>query len=82
MVMCSCLKQKLLDYSFNKSNMSNLNKENFSTFIPNMFSDVVDIAKFHFNISPRTNILNIKNKCVQFVENFEDPAQKNLLFTT
>ena len=81
MVMCSCLKQKLLDYSFNKSNMSNLNKENFSTFNPNMFSDEVDIAKFHFNISPRTNILNIKNKCVQFVENFEDPVQKNLLFT-
>ena len=81
MVMCSCLKQKLLDYSFNKSNMSNLNKENFSTFNPNMFSDEVDIAKFHFNISPRTNILIIKNKCVQFVENFEDPAQKNLLFT-
>ena len=81
MVMCSCLKQKLLDYSFNKSNMSNLNKENFSTFNPNMFSDEVDIAKFHFNISPKTNILNIKNKCVQFVEHFEDPAQKNLLFT-
>ena len=81
MVMCSCLKQKLLDYSFNKSNMSNLNKENFSTFNPNMFSDEVDIAKFHFNISPRTNILNIKNKCVQFVENFEDTSQKNLLFT-
>ena len=81
MVMCSCLKQKLLDYSFNKSNMSNLNKENFSTFNPNMFSDEVDIAKFHFNISPRTNILSIKNKCVQFVENFEDSAQKNLLFT-
>lgn len=81
MVMCSCLKQKLLDYSFNKSNMSNLNKENFSTFNPNMFSDEVDIAKFHFNISPRTNILNIKNKCVQFVENFEDSSQKNLLFT-
>ena len=81
MVMCSCLKQKLLDYSFNKSNMSNLNKENFSTFNPNMFSDEVDIAKFHFNISPKTNILNIKNKCVQFVENFEDTAQRNLLFT-
>ena len=27
--MCSCLKQKLLDISFNKSNMSNLDKENF-----------------------------------------------------
>ena len=27
--MCNCLKQKLLNYSFNKSNMSNLDKENF-----------------------------------------------------
>ena len=30
--MCKCLKQRLLDYSFNKSNMSNLNKENFDKF--------------------------------------------------
>ena len=81
MVMCSCLKQKLLDYSFNKSNMSNLDRENFSTFNPNMFSDEVDIAKFHFNISPRTNILDIRNNCIKFVENFEDISQKNLLFT-
>ena len=79
--MCNCLKQKLLDYSFNKSNMSNLDMENFSTFNPNRFSDEVDIAKFHFNISPRTNILNIRNNCIKFVENFEDTSQKNLLFT-
>ena len=31
--MCSCLKQRLLDISFNKSNMSNLDKENFDTLI-------------------------------------------------
>ena len=30
--MCSCLKQKLLDYSFNKSNMSTFKKENFDNF--------------------------------------------------
>lgn len=81
MKMCSCLKQKLLDYSFNKSNMSSLDKENFSTFNPNMFSDEVDLAKYHFNISPRTNILNVKKKCEEFVENFDNANQKNLLFT-
>ena len=79
--MCSCLKQKLLDYSFNKSNMSNLYKENFSTFNPNIFSDEVDVAKYRFNISPRKNILNIKDKCIEFVENFDNPNYKNLLFT-
>ena len=79
--MCNCLKQKLLNYSFNKSNMSNLNKENFQTFNENIFSDEVDLAKYRFNISPRRNITNIKNKCIQFVNNFDDKNQKNLLFT-
>lgn len=79
--MCSCLKQKLLDYSFNKSNMSNLDKENFSTFNPCIFSDEVDVAKYKFNISPRKNILNIKDKCIEFVENFDNLNYKNLLFT-
>ncbi len=78
--MCSCLKQKLLNYSFNKSNMSNLDKENFDTFNENIFSDEVDVSKYKFNISPRKNIINIKNKCIEFVENFDDFNQKNLLF--
>ena len=79
--MCNCLKQKLLDYSFNKSNMYNLKNENFSTFNENIFSDEVDVAKYRFNISPRKNILNIKEKCIEFVENFDNPNYKNLLFT-
>lgn len=79
--MCSCLKQKLLDFSFNKSNMSNLEKENFDTFNANIFSDEVDISKYKFNISPRNNILNIKQKCIEFVEHFDNPEYKNLLFT-
>ena len=42
-VMCSCLKQKLLNISFNKSNMYNLKKENFETFNDLFFSDEVDL---------------------------------------
>lgn len=79
--MCSCLKQKLLDASFHKSNMTNLDKENFETFNENIFSDEIDLAKYRFNISPRQNIKNIKQKCIEFVENFDDPNVKNLLFT-
>ncbi len=79
--MCNCLKQKLLDVSFDKSNLSNLNKENFDTFNENLFSDEVDLAKFRFNISPRENIRNIKQKCREFIENFDLPGTKNLLFT-
>lgn len=79
--MCTCLKQKLLDISFNKSNMSKLDKENFTTFNEKLFSDEVDISKYHFNISPRNNISNIKKKCISFIENFDNPDSKNLLFS-
>ena len=78
--MCNCLKQKLLNISFNKSNISNIDKENFNNFNELLFSDEVDLAKYRFNISPRRNILNIKNKSIEFVKNFDNPDYKNLLF--
>ena len=79
--MCSCLKQKLLNIAFNNSNISNLEKENFSKFNPLVYSDEVDMAKYKFNISPRKNILNIKEKAVEFIENIDNPEYNNLLFT-
>lgn len=79
--MCNCLKQKLLDISFYKSNMTNLKKENFDTFNEKLFSDEIDVAKYHFNISPKQNIKNIKEKCIEFVKNFDNINSKNLLFT-
>ena len=78
--MCNCLKQKLLDISFNKSNMYNLKKDNFNNFNELIFSDEVDLSKYRFNISPRKNISNIKNKCMEFINNFDNPDYKNLLF--
>ena len=78
--MCNCLKQKLLNISFNKSNISNIDKENFNNFNELLFSDEVDLAKYRFNISPRKNILNIKNKSIEFVNNFDNPDCKNLHF--
>ena len=78
--MCTCLRQRILNDSFNKSNISNLEKENFNNFNEDIFSDEVDIAKFNFNISPKKNIVNIKNKCIDFIKDFDNPEQKNLLF--
>jgi len=78
---CSCLKQKLLDISYNKSNISNLGKENFDTFRPEIFSDKPEPEKYKINISPRQNIVSIKEKCLEFIENFDNPESHNLLFT-
>jgi len=79
--LCACLKQKLLDISYNKSNISNLSKENFDTFRPEVFSDTVSQEKFKMSISPRQNMLSIKDKCLKFIENFDNPDTHNLLFT-
>ena len=65
---------------FNNSNISNLDKENFSTFNANIFSNEINIEKYKYNISPRQNIINIKNRCINFIENFDNPETKNLLF--
>ncbi len=81
-ILCSCLKQKLLDISYNKSNMSNLSKEIFDTFNANIFSNKVNPEKYNsITISPRQNMLIIKQKCIEFIENFDNPDYKNLLFT-
>ena len=79
--MCSCLKQKLYDAQYNKANISNLDTQNFDTFSDLYYSDKIDENKYHTNISPRENINLIKDICFKFIENFEDPNQKNLLFT-
>lgn len=80
-VMCSCLKQKIYDIAYNKSNMGNLERENFSTFNIRYFSDKPDKERFKSEISPRENMNLLKEKAINFIENFDDPTEKNLVFT-
>jgi DNA replication protein DnaC len=75
------LKQKIFDLEYNKSNIGNLEKENFSTFSLDKYSDEKNYEKYHANISPKENIKNIKKICENFINNFDDPNEKNLLFT-
>ena len=51
--MCSCLKQKIYDIEYNKSNMSNLEKQNFNNFNLNFYSDEINKQKYNSDISPR-----------------------------
>jgi len=79
--MCKCLKQKLFDAEYNKANMGNLNKDTFENFNINLFSNEVNKSKYESNISPRENMEDIKKSCLKFVENFDNPDGKNLLFS-
>ncbi len=80
-VMCTCLKQKLLNIEYNKSNIYNLDKENFNNFNFNLYSDEINKEKYNSNISPRENIKIIKKLAENFINDFDNPSAKNLLFT-
>ena len=79
--MCSCMKQKLINESYNKSNLFRLKNDTFSNFNDCFYCDQANVAKYGINVSPKENINKIKNICKEFVENFESESQKNLLFT-
>ena len=80
-VMCHCLKQKIYDIEYNKTNIYNLKNECFENFNLNFYSDKIDKEKYNMDISPRENIKLIQNICHNFILNFDDISQKNLLFT-
>ncbi len=80
-VMCNCLKQKIFDIAYNKSNMGNLDRENFSTFNIRLFSDKPDKERFKSDISPRENMNLLREKAMEFIENFDSSVEKNLMFT-
>lgn len=80
-VKCNCLKQKIFDLEYNKSNIFNLSKQNFSNFKSTFYSDIVDNSKYKSDKSPRENIEIIKKICINFINNFDNIEEKNLLFT-
>lgn len=80
-VLCNCIKQKLFNIKYNSSNIGDLNKENFSTFDTSLYSTEINKDKFKANISPRDNIENVRKIAEHFIQNFDDPNEKNLLFT-
>lgn len=79
--MCTCMKQELLNESYNKSNMNNLKHETFDALDLSLFSDTPDIELYKSDISPRENIQKIIKVSKEFIKNFDKDDQKNLLFT-
>ncbi len=78
--LCNCIKQKLFNLEYNKSNISNIQDYDFKNFSLDVYSDSVDEKLYKSNISPKQNIINIKEICENFIDNFDDSTEKNLLF--
>lgn len=80
-VQCSCFKQELLNEAYSSTNMYNLKTETFDNFDSSLFSDDSNSERYGTDVTPRENIENIKDVSLAFVENFDNPKQKNLLFS-
>ncbi|MBO5348625.1 MAG: ATP-binding protein [Clostridia bacterium] len=79
--MCNCLKQQLFNIEYNKSNTFSIENHKFENFLSTFYSENVDKEKYNSDISPRDNIEIIKKISLNFIENFDNPDEKNLLFT-
>lgn len=79
--MCSCMKQELLNEAYNKSNMYNLQDETFDNLDLNLFSTEPNLERYGSPTSPRENIQKIIQVSKDFIKDFSNKNQKNLLFT-
>lgn len=78
---CSCYMQQMISHLFSRSNINLNGEETFASFNEALYPDEVDQSKYGITISPRENMLNIKNICLAFTQNIDDPNQKNLFFS-
>ncbi len=79
-ILCNCIKQELYNLEYNNANIYDLKNQTFKNFKLNCYSDIVDEEKYGKTVSPRENIISIKNMCDEFINNFDSPTQSNLLF--
>lgn len=79
--MCNCLKQRLYDLEYNSLNLYSMKNETFNNFNYNVYSDIENKTEYNSNISPRKNIKIIRDICDNFINKFDDPLEKNLLFS-
>lgn len=77
--MCNCMKQKILNKSYKQDNLR-VEDENFASFDIGYYSNKPNKQKYNTESSPKENILYIKNVSENFIANFDDPTEKNLLF--
>lgn len=75
---CTCLTQAVVKEYYKMSNLDKvLERENFSTFDIDLFSEEIDED---LDISPKSLIIDIYNTSKKFIQNFEEEEERNLLF--
>lgn len=75
---CKCFTQRKIALLYQHSNLMDvLDSENFSTFSEKYYDDKV--INDNVSMTPRQNILKLKNICLEYVKHFDD-TYKNIIF--
>lgn len=79
---CTCYMQRLIDLAQSASGLGANEMYSLETFDFTLFDDTVDEERYGMAISPRDNIIKIKERVVRYCDTaFSKPGEKNLLFT-
>lgn len=77
-VKCTCLQNALMQELYRDSGiLTRLKKENFGSFRPELFDEEEDEK---YGLSPRENILEIRQESLDWIGDFHNPGRKNLIF--
>lgn len=77
---CTCYRQILVPLLSEQANLHNLAGQTFARFDATLFSDQKDPGRYRTERSPREQIQALRQVCEQYVSQFDEPRQRNLLF--
>ena len=79
-VPCSCYQNQYLEQLYKVSNLVDDGSTGFEYFDENFYPVNPDKKKYFTEISPRAQILEVKEQCLNFIDNFTDISTQNLYF--
>lgn len=77
---CSCYRQLYLEKRYAFSNILDDGSSGFDRFSEHYYSDTPDRKRYGLELSPRQQILKIRDHCLKFTESFTDSQTHNLYF--
>lgn len=78
---CVCYRQQLIDFIYDCSNLTLVDTGGFRSFCADYYADVADEGRYGIKKSPRSQILEIKENCMDFIDHFANSQSKSLLFS-
>ncbi len=77
---CSCYRKVLIPLLSANANLRALDGLSFDQFDEKLFPDEPDKARYQSELSPRKQMIGLRQACQRFVRDFELPETRNLLF--